>query len=52
LPRSASAPRIRRAVQRALGDGRLRANAARMASAIADHGPTADLVTELESLVP
>jgi UDP:flavonoid glycosyltransferase YjiC (YdhE family) len=52
LPRSASAPRIRRAVQRALGDGRLRANAARMASAIADQGPTADLVTELESLVP
>jgi hypothetical protein len=39
-------------VQRALGDDRLRANAARMASAIADQGSTADLVTELESLVP
>ncbi len=52
LPRGASAPRIRRAVQRALGDDRLRANAARMASAIADQGSTADLVTELESLVP
>ena len=36
LPRRAPAPRIRRAVQRALGDDRLRANAARMASAIAD----------------
>lgn len=52
LPRSALAPRIRTAVQRALGDDRLRANAARMASAIADQGSTADLVTELESLVP
>jgi UDP:flavonoid glycosyltransferase YjiC (YdhE family) len=52
LPRRASASRIRRAVQRALGDTRLRANAARLASAIADQSSTADLVTELESLAP
>ena len=51
LSPSASAARIRKAVQRVLGDDRLRANAARLASAIADEGSTADLVTELETLV-
>jgi MGT family glycosyltransferase len=50
LSPNASAVKIRKAVQRVLGDDRLRANAARLASAIADDSVTADLVTELETL--
>jgi MGT family glycosyltransferase len=51
LSPNASAAKIRTAVQQALGDDRLRANAARLAAAIADENATADLVAELESLV-
>lgn len=50
LSPSASAAKIREAVQRVLGDDRFRSNASRMASAITDES-TADLVTELEGLV-
>ena len=50
LSPSASAVKIRKAVQLVLGDDRFRSNASRMSSAIADHA-TADLVTELEALV-
>jgi len=42
--------KIRHAVQRVLADGRFRANASLLASAIADDRLTADLVSELEIL--
>ncbi|MDR3649643.1 MAG: glycosyltransferase [Acidimicrobiales bacterium] len=50
LSPSASAAKIRNTVQRVLGDERLRANASRLASAIADDSAGADVVTELETL--
>ncbi len=50
LSPSASAAKIRNTVQRVLGDERLRANASRLASAIADDSASADVVTELETL--
>lgn len=50
LSPSASAAKIRKAVQLVLDDDRFRSNATRMSSAIADDS-TADLVTELETLV-
>jgi UDP:flavonoid glycosyltransferase YjiC (YdhE family) len=50
LPADAAAARIRTAVERVVGDGRFRANAARLASAIAEGRGTTDLVAELESL--
>ena len=50
LSPSASAAKIRKAVQLVLGDDRFRSNASRMSSAIANDS-TADLVTELEALV-
>ena len=50
LPATAATTRIRTAVERVVGDGRFRANAARLASAIAEGGGTTDVVAELESL--
>jgi len=51
LSPSASTVKIRETVRRVLGDDRLRANAARLASAIARGDATADPVAELEALV-
>lgn len=50
LPTKASAPQIRKAVQRVLDDGHHRAAAARMAAAIAEEQLSTDLVAELEAL--
>jgi len=50
LSPKASADKIRKTVQLVLSDDRLRANASRLASSIADDDATADLVTELESV--
>jgi MGT family glycosyltransferase len=50
LPPRASASRIARAVNEVLTNDRFRSNAARLSSAIADPGQTANLVLELEAL--
>jgi len=50
LPPRASASRIAKAVKEVLNDDRFRSSAARLSSAIADVGQTADLVLELEAL--
>ena len=50
LPPRASVAKIRATVRHALDDDRMRANARRLASAIADTRSTPDLVTELEAL--
>ena len=52
LPPRASVAKIRATVRRALKDDSLRANAHRLASSIADDRSTADVITELETLVP
>jgi MGT family glycosyltransferase len=51
LSPKASAAEIRKAVQKVLGEPSFRSNAARLASGIADEGLTADVVSEIESLV-
>jgi MGT family glycosyltransferase len=52
LPPRASVTKIRDTVRRALDDDSIRANAGRLASAIADDLSTTDLVRELETLAP
>jgi MGT family glycosyltransferase len=50
LSPKASTAKIRKALERVLGDDAFRVNASRLASAIADDSTTTDLVSELEAL--